>query len=145
MNLRERETTASAYHEFVQKGKWSERRDSNSRPLVPQTSALTGLRHVPTFSVSEQVPAFGEERRIRAKKLSGNHSTRSVADLMQPCAGARLRPSSQALQRAAPSPVPDVTARSEPSRSGRQTSASRMAAQHFEASPVYHPTGLQLL
>ena len=27
--------------------KWSERRDSNPRPLVPQTSALTGLRHAP--------------------------------------------------------------------------------------------------
>ena len=27
---------------------WSERRDSNPRPLVPQTSALTGLRHAPT-------------------------------------------------------------------------------------------------
>ena len=28
--------------------KWSERRDSNPRPLVPQTSALTGLRYAPT-------------------------------------------------------------------------------------------------
>ena len=28
--------------------KWSERRDLNSRPLVPQTSALTGLRYAPT-------------------------------------------------------------------------------------------------
>ena len=27
---------------------WSGRRDLNSRPLVPQTSALTGLRHAPT-------------------------------------------------------------------------------------------------
>jgi hypothetical protein len=26
---------------------WSERRDLNSRPLVPQTSALTGLRYAP--------------------------------------------------------------------------------------------------
>ena len=26
---------------------WSEWRDSNPRPLVPQTSALTGLRHAP--------------------------------------------------------------------------------------------------
>jgi hypothetical protein len=29
-------------------GKWSEWRDSNPRPLVPQTSALTGLRYTPT-------------------------------------------------------------------------------------------------
>jgi hypothetical protein len=28
--------------------KWSEWRDSNPRPLVPQTSALTGLRYTPT-------------------------------------------------------------------------------------------------
>ena len=27
---------------------WSEWRDLNPRPLVPQTSALTGLRHTPT-------------------------------------------------------------------------------------------------
>ncbi len=29
---------------------WSERRDLNSRPLVPQTSALTGLRYAPNGS-----------------------------------------------------------------------------------------------
>lgn len=28
-------------------GKWSEREDLNLRPLVPQTSALTGLRYAP--------------------------------------------------------------------------------------------------
>ncbi len=28
--------------------KWSERGDLNSRPPVPQTGALTGLRHAPT-------------------------------------------------------------------------------------------------
>jgi hypothetical protein len=27
--------------------KWSERKDLNLRPLVSQTSALTGLRHAP--------------------------------------------------------------------------------------------------
>lgn len=30
-----------------QKEKWSEREDLNLRPLVSQTSALTGLRHAP--------------------------------------------------------------------------------------------------
>ncbi len=30
---------------------WSEWRDSNPRPLVPQTSALTGLRYTPTAPV----------------------------------------------------------------------------------------------
>lgn len=29
--------------------KWSEREDLNLRPLVPQTSALTGLRYAPTW------------------------------------------------------------------------------------------------
>lgn len=29
--------------------KWSEREDLNLRPLVPQTSALTGLRYAPTL------------------------------------------------------------------------------------------------
>ena len=34
---------------FIFQGvKWSEWRDSNPRPLVPQTSALTGLRYTPT-------------------------------------------------------------------------------------------------
>ena len=32
----------------TRKREWSERRDLNPRPLVPQTSALTGLRHAPT-------------------------------------------------------------------------------------------------
>jgi hypothetical protein len=31
--------------------KWSEWRDSNPRPLVPQTSALTGLRYTPTAAL----------------------------------------------------------------------------------------------
>ena len=34
----------------VQWDRWSERRDSNPRPLVPQTSALTGLRYAPTLA-----------------------------------------------------------------------------------------------
>ena len=34
-----------------QSGKWSEWRDSNPRPLVPQTSALTGLRYTPTLAL----------------------------------------------------------------------------------------------
>src|SRR3954465_9587683 len=33
---------------FAQWLAWSERRDSNSRPPVPQTGALTGLRYAPT-------------------------------------------------------------------------------------------------
>jgi hypothetical protein len=37
--------------------KWSEWRDSNPRPLVPQTSALTGLRYTPTALVIGTVAA----------------------------------------------------------------------------------------
>ncbi len=35
---------------------WSEWRDSNPRPLVPQTSALTGLRYTPTGRFIEKHP-----------------------------------------------------------------------------------------
>ena len=35
---------------------WSEREDSNLRPLVPQTSALTGLRYAPTRRLIEALP-----------------------------------------------------------------------------------------
>jgi hypothetical protein len=51
---------------------WSEWRDSNPRPLVPQTSALTGLRYTPALAVIEkallrrnaQCEAGRSERRI---------------------------------------------------------------------------------
>ena len=39
------------------KREWSEWRDSNPRPLVPQTSALTGLRYTPTARLIEKAPA----------------------------------------------------------------------------------------
>jgi hypothetical protein len=47
-----------SYHEY-----WSEWRDSNPRPLVPQTSALTGLRYTPTPALIEKAP---ERRNARA-------------------------------------------------------------------------------
>src|SRR5580693_7419901 len=37
--------------QIFQEVKWSEWRDSNPRPLVPQTSALTGLRYTPTAAL----------------------------------------------------------------------------------------------
>ena len=37
-----------AFAGLFNKMEWSEWRDSNPRPLVPQTSALTGLRYTPT-------------------------------------------------------------------------------------------------
>ena len=59
--------------------KWSEWRDSNPRPLVPQTSALTGLRYTPTAlligavaeprNVALQSSALGR-RRARLRKDS---------------------------------------------------------------------------
>jgi hypothetical protein len=52
---------------------WSEWRDSNPRPLVPQTSALTGLRYTPTALLIGAVAAArnvalqrGASRRRRA-------------------------------------------------------------------------------
>ena len=45
------------------RGRWSEWRDSNPRPLVPQTSALTGLRYTPTGAlIAKHLP--------RCKRLS---------------------------------------------------------------------------
>src|SRR5208283_4424366 len=38
---------------------WSEWRDSNPRPLVPQTSALTGLRYTPTAPLIGSPAAAG--------------------------------------------------------------------------------------
>jgi hypothetical protein len=36
-------------HQINQFSRWSEREDLNLRPLVSQTSALTGLRHAPMW------------------------------------------------------------------------------------------------
>src|SRR5450631_4196200 len=47
--------------------KWSEWRDSNPRPLVPQTSALTGLRYTPTAAL------------IGKRAGAGNASGRRIA------------------------------------------------------------------
>ena len=41
---------------------WSEWRDSNPRPLVPQTSALTGLRYTPTLCLIVMPHACGNQR-----------------------------------------------------------------------------------
>lgn len=48
--------------------RWSEWRDSNPRPLVPQTSALTGLRHAPTAATIGAAPtACNAESRFPAR------------------------------------------------------------------------------
>jgi hypothetical protein len=56
-----------SYHEY-----WSEWRDSNPRPLVPQTSALTGLRYTPTLAFIEKAP----ERR-NARAVAGTSARKS--------------------------------------------------------------------
>src|SRR5262245_66670642 len=43
-------------------GCWSERRDLNSRPPVPQTGALTGLRYAPPKRVRAKLYAGGIAR-----------------------------------------------------------------------------------
>jgi hypothetical protein len=52
---------------------WSGRRDLNPRPLVPQTSALTGLRHAPT----------GTARTIG--RSASVVLTTELARMLQPC------------------------------------------------------------
>jgi hypothetical protein len=48
--LRSRTSIAEKKRTSIAGKKWSERRDSNSRPPVPQTGALTGLRYAPPWS-----------------------------------------------------------------------------------------------
>jgi hypothetical protein len=52
--------------------KWSERGDLNSRPPVPQTGALTGLRYAPTFRYwATCIYWFALWRQAKAAKRSG--------------------------------------------------------------------------
>src|SRR4029453_12046672 len=58
-----------------QKLKWSEREDSNLRPLVPQTSALTGLRYAPTWVSPSETGRIGQGP-IPGKGKKGSRSAR---------------------------------------------------------------------
>ena len=49
-------TTTILITRYIQRVQWSEWRDSNPRPLVPQTSALTGLRYTPTDALIGKRP-----------------------------------------------------------------------------------------
>jgi hypothetical protein len=54
-------------------GNWSERRDLNSRPPVPQTGALTGLRYAPlpkpeNLRLFKDVPLHARNRNLRGQK-----------------------------------------------------------------------------
>ncbi len=67
---------------------WSEWRDSNPRPLVPQTSALTGLRYTPTapLIVSAVAPcnaAQGRARGSRARRARPSKDPFGVHDCGQ--------------------------------------------------------------
>ena len=59
---------------------WSGRRDLNPRPLVPQTSALTGLRHAPTGTArtlglsASAVLTTELARMLQPCRLGGSHS-----------------------------------------------------------------------
>ena len=55
--------------------KWSERRDSNSRPPVPQTGALTGLRYAPNTVWRKTAPRRLAFRVCSGEKLDGAVST----------------------------------------------------------------------
>ena len=54
---------------------WSEWRDSNPRPLVPQTSALTGLRYTPTVALIEKA-LFRRNAPCEAERLQGRIAPR---------------------------------------------------------------------
>ena len=59
------EATKKTY--VIQWEKWSERGDLNSRPPVPQTGALTGLRYAPTIGIGR--PAYtGSPSRNKGKR-----------------------------------------------------------------------------
>ena len=73
-NISERQRRALLIPANLQGVEWSEWRDSNPRPLVPQTSALTGLRYTPTALLIGAVAAprnaalpRGTSRRRRAR------------------------------------------------------------------------------
>jgi hypothetical protein len=52
---------------------WSERRDLNPRPLVPQTSALTGLSHAPNDHTIVSANQYRNSRWLGAgASLNGN-------------------------------------------------------------------------
>ena len=55
-------------------GNWSEWRDSNPRPLVPQTSALTGLRYTPTAVLIVRAAAAGNASRPRRPHEPGERA-----------------------------------------------------------------------
>jgi hypothetical protein len=69
---------------------WSEWRDSNPRPLVPQTSALTGLRYTPTPALIEKalvgrnaprVAGRSQGRIAPAATAKGSSMTRRLSSL----------------------------------------------------------------
>ena len=53
---------------------WSERRDLNSRPPVPQTGALTGLRYAPNFGpyYSQRIPVLQLAQESRRCPANGH-------------------------------------------------------------------------
>ncbi len=60
---------SGAGRQNVSSESWSERRDSNPRPLVPQTSALTGLRYAPSLAgKSSCSPVWGSGARTPATR-----------------------------------------------------------------------------
>src|SRR4029077_754418 len=60
---------------------WSERRDSNPRPLVPQTSALTGLRYAPSLAgKSSSSLDWGSRARTTASRQGTRNGFRPLAD-----------------------------------------------------------------
>src|SRR5206468_1229975 len=78
------------FYSLLLRGYWSEREDLNLRPLVSQTSALTGLRHAPNV-----VPLA----RIAALRKARSHHFAASAERPPELAQSRGDPASGVLQR----------------------------------------------
>jgi hypothetical protein len=90
--------------------RWSEWRDSNPRPLVPQTSALTGLRYTPMMVYIEKATL----RRNASSGEAASTSKRRRCNVVTGCAPrstirGRLAPTSAARWQGCPR-----TARAQP-------------------------------
>ena len=69
---------------------WSEWRDLNPRPLVPQTSALTGLRYTPMLALIEKAP-FGCNAVWKIANGGGRAELLALRRVQNACAFSKFR------------------------------------------------------
>jgi hypothetical protein len=109
---------------------WSGRRDLNPRPLVPQTSALTGLRHAPT----------GTARIIASARVDW---TNEFGRMLQPCrTQAAVTTSARASKRRSGGPFSILTGKrpknftSKPQRKTKVKPSSRQSMSSLQRVSV---------